>query len=290
MSSDRCRHLSNFRRTIQSSLRITFSRKFKALLTQNQRLQGAFSGKRCVILGNGPSLRQTNFDLIRNEIVFTVNELPRSDLFRQIHPRFHVFIDPDYGQLSQDHQAVGDFRQLLDRLAEVPGLTCIGSYAFIESIKRLSPPGMDWITYYNRLDPVSNFPMSFSLTGMMPQAQTVVLAAGWTALSMGFRSIIFAGVDMTGFLEYYLSPSSSPASNPEDYRHPYALQREYADWATETTMVFDNERWLRATAEMFRQFKAFAYQARLLGCEVYNATEGGSLDTFPRRTLQQVLD
>lgn len=288
MTSDDARLAHNIRRRIQAVVRRVFSPELRGHLARNRVWKDAFRGRRCVIVGNGPSLRDTELTLLRDEIVFTVNEIPRSDLFPSLRPRFHVFIDPNYGALEPGLPMTGDFTSMLATLGSIPGLSCIASTAFVDRLRVLGPPALEWLGYYNRLDPHAGRRMDFGLWGLMPQAQTVVLSAGWAALSMGFKEVIFIGVDMTGFLEHYARVDGQVGSR-NAYSHPYDLPRNYADWASGFSSEFDNESWLRATAEMFRQFKAFGFQANIRGCRVINATSGGALDVFQRLPLHEAL-
>ena len=49
-------------------------RNLVAVLKQNAKFQNAYPGKRCFIFGNGPSLKNVDFSLFRDEYTFTVTD------------------------------------------------------------------------------------------------------------------------------------------------------------------------------------------------------------------------
>ena len=44
-------------------------------LEKTKKLQNSFSGKRCIIIGNGPSLKKVDFSLLSNEYTFGLNRV-----------------------------------------------------------------------------------------------------------------------------------------------------------------------------------------------------------------------
>lgn len=53
----------------------SFNPRWKKNLIRLQSFQGKHSGKRCFIIGNGPSLRDTDLSLLQNEITFGLNRI-----------------------------------------------------------------------------------------------------------------------------------------------------------------------------------------------------------------------
>ena len=66
------------------------------LLQQNKRFEKSHKGKRCFILGNGPSLKEVDFSLLGEEVVFTVNQLARNEKFDLLKSNYHFWADPSF--------------------------------------------------------------------------------------------------------------------------------------------------------------------------------------------------
>jgi hypothetical protein len=64
------------------------------LLRKNKEFKNKHFGKRCFILGNGPSLNKVDLNKIKDDLIFTVNQFPRHDSFGNIIPNYHFWADP----------------------------------------------------------------------------------------------------------------------------------------------------------------------------------------------------
>ncbi len=71
----------------------TFTPDGRADRDNIRKYRNMYSGRRCVIIGNGPSLRQTDMGLLRNEITFGLNRIYL--MFDQLGftPTFHAVIN-----------------------------------------------------------------------------------------------------------------------------------------------------------------------------------------------------
>ena len=63
------------------------------LLKGNMKFKKLYEGERCFILGNGPSLKEQNIELLKHEYVFTVNQFCRNPISEVIKPNFHFWVD-----------------------------------------------------------------------------------------------------------------------------------------------------------------------------------------------------
>ena len=154
-----------------------------------------YDGKRCFILGNGPSLK--NFDLTRleNEHVFTVN---RGGLELLDKPFEHFF-----GYCIADPEAYRDFGNAIDvdrfdYLFLHSTINC-RNYKILEKA----------IIYDSYATPkLYENCYQFDLTKPLYDSHTVVLHALQIVVYMGFEKIYFLGVDLNfsgKFLHFYSS-------------------------------------------------------------------------------------
>ena len=66
-----------FRSLLGIAYDFRFNKEFQKNNEKIKEFQNIHQGKRCFIIGTGPSLNQTDFDLIKNEILIGVNTLYR---------------------------------------------------------------------------------------------------------------------------------------------------------------------------------------------------------------------
>ena len=57
---------------------------------QISKYRDKYKGKRCFVVGNGPSLNEQDLSLLAEEYVFTVNELMRHERFSLLKSNFHI--------------------------------------------------------------------------------------------------------------------------------------------------------------------------------------------------------
>ena len=68
--------------------------KNKDILNTNKELKDIHRGKRCFIMGTGPSIKDQNLLKLKDEYVFVVNNFWRHPQFKDIQPKFFAYIDP----------------------------------------------------------------------------------------------------------------------------------------------------------------------------------------------------
>lgn len=63
-------------------------------LSTNAEFKNQYAGKRCFILGNGPSLETVDFGSLADEYVFTCNFFGFVKGHEKAKPNFHLWMDP----------------------------------------------------------------------------------------------------------------------------------------------------------------------------------------------------
>lgn len=67
--------------------------KFKKYITKNIELKDKYKGQRCYILGNGPSIKDLDIDLLKGKNTFVVNGFYKSPMYEKLEPTFHCIYD-----------------------------------------------------------------------------------------------------------------------------------------------------------------------------------------------------
>jgi len=224
-------------------------------------------GRRAFVIGNGPSLARQDLSLLQGELLFTMNAFDRHPLCRLFLPVYHFLADPEYNDGSPQHEAE------LERIAKGVG----DSTLFIPvwppcsaQLRRMIVSGQAhpislWGSLAN--GPLTEVDMCRSLPNVMNVAQLALMVAVY----MGCDPIYLTGVD-------------------SDWAASHDLDRHFYDERTlDESWDWDYERILEMTLTVFRGYRFLADFCRGRNIRVYNCTDGGLLDVFPRKSLEDAV-
>lgn len=207
------------------------------------------------IILNGPSITKQDFSLLKNKQTMFVNRGFKHHLYKDLHPRFHVFVDKK--MLTGEWPATW-----LDEIAENnPDVIFIMpvQWAFKDIFQPYIKKGYHfyWIPF--------NTPAS------------CLGVAGYCfnfALQNNFRKIYFTGFDATGLANEILHTAS----------HFYGKNEENDK---KTTLDYKRDFYMfsRHLSDLIR----LADFVKKSNREIINITEGGLLDMFPRAQFNQIL-
>lgn len=222
-----------------------------------KKLHSIHSGKRCFIIGNGPSLRAEDLTVLHDagEITFAFNRI------------YHIFPDtpwrPTY-YISQDMKMLSGCQK------EVNNIT--SSVKFI-------PAEMAW--YYNiRLSGIMAFHLkteeelgmptfSDDISKQITNSLTVVYSAIQIAAYMGIREIYLIGVDH----HFRTSMNADGQIVVDPTAKDYFCEQYNQDKA---------QLYIPNTDKSTLTFLAAKKHCDAREIRVYNATRGGKLEVFPR--------
>ena len=213
-------------------------------------MEGLHRGQRCFILGNGPSLRNTDLSLLRNEVTFGMNRIYL--LFAEVGFQITYYVAVNtlvVEQCAQDIQSLSMPRFVTWRgrrwLASDPDII------FLDS------------------DYMGPATFSGDVTGRVFEGSTVTYVALQIAYHMGFEKVILVGVDHDFSTKG--PPNATVVSRGDDQDH---FSPDYFG---------EGFRWqlpdLEASERAYRMARtAFEKDGR----RVFDATKGGKLTVFPR--------
>ena len=232
-------------------------------------LQGSYTGERCFVMGNGPSLNQMDLELFRHEHVWGSNKCYL--LFERIswRPAFYVAVDtrvvPDIA---------GDINNLVRSL---PKMASFFPVMFRERRMLQSAPNVYW--YREVYLDETNLPDSMftrDASKWVSSVRSVTIAALQLAVYLGFNPIYLIGCDTSysvrstvrteGDNSDMLISVQDDDMNHFDPRYFGAGSKYHEPYVDR--MIFHYE-----------QARKVCYS---LGVNVLNATVGGNLEVFPR--------
>ncbi|WP_428049137.1 hypothetical protein [Candidatus Avelusimicrobium caledoniensis] len=274
------RFLWNSRNTIRH-------RRISYLLKENKKFYNCHVGKRCFILGNGPSLKQVDFSTLKNEIVFTVNQLPRHPDFPKLHTNYHFFSDPDF-YTENDSPEGEEFLHVIKSVKTSDNTPQV--FYKLEGYNFVRRHHLDQIlniAYYdNRMVNLTRNPQSFiDFTHQVPEVLSVVQFAIEMAVYMGFKEIYLLGCDCSGFI----STAQMRLQLNEDSLYGFELSLNEKTRLTKRSSVISMKQDLIQYVAIFEGYEYLQRYCNRNKRFLYNATEGGLLENLPRVHLCDIL-
>lgn len=228
-------------------------------------LRDTYSGQRCFIIGNGPSLRPEDLDKLTGEVTFAANLIYHIYPLTNWRPTYYTSVDNDVLVAEMDNiKKSGDYIKFINYKGKRYGRKQSDNiwYLFVNGRFHIDPYRFDTIALNEDVSHHLNF------------TATVTVYAIELAIYMGFKEIFLLGID-----------------------NNYARRREkdgkiYNDPTVTATYFFEgmkNEKGNQKhdifiqNVEMFEQSYISARQfAEEHGVKIYNATRGGKLEVFER--------
>lgn len=212
-------------------------------------------GKRCFVLGNGPSLNGVDLSLLRDEYVIGSNRIYLHPACREWTRWYYCAVNPHViSQFSQD-------------IASLPAT----SFLAWESRQSVVPrDSVLWLRTRNEPR------FSFDLTDSIWQGATVTYVALQLAFHLGFTDVVLLGVD------HHYGRAGQPnklvvsgESDPDHFAGDYF--GEGVRWQLPDL----------AQSELAYQMAMLAFQQE--GRRIRDATEGGRLRVFPKTRMEELL-
>ena len=238
-------------------------------LMNNEKLKNIHSGKRLIVVGNGPSINEQDLRLLKGEITFFVNRGFLHPHYEAIQPTYHIIIDPK--------MATGEWPlDFLDEAAEKnPGVTFLlnGAWYQLPQFQSYKEKyNIYWL--YQALFFTPNIRRNIDLT-RIGVGGAVVEQGILASIYMGAKDIYIIGVDYNGFAYDLLQKSS----------HFYGVNSEnltkgYRDIYKDLDMI----------STSFRQFELIAKYCHKKGVSLVNMTRGGVLDICQRMKYEDLFE
>lgn len=222
-----------------------------------KRFKEKHAGKRCFIIGNGPSLTTEDLERLKDEICFATNRI--YNIYNSItwRPTFYTCIDPII--LNDDKELVLNE----DNIVKFIGFR-VREKRKCENIYYLN----DTRQYFTKLTPSKKIKFSNDVSREIIGHATVSYVAIQLAVYMGFKEIYLLGVDHN-FYKMTDNNNKIIVNNQINKNH-FGKQKE-----SNKNLVFDS-----FGAEM--DYIAAKDYADKHDVKIFNATRGGRLEIFSR--------
>ena len=241
----------------------------KREMGRNKELKNKHLGKRCFIVGNGPSIKQQDLTLLKDEYTFFVNHFYRHSQIAEINPKYYAIIDP---KLITGEWPITMLDEILEKCPEAK-LLMSAQYQGTPKITAYADKADIYWVYPNQF-----LHQGFSCTSDISTCiggSNVSTLCLFSAIHMGFTDIYLMGIDCDGIFRDLVEQSS----------HFYDAEVEN---------IGDNDpelvvRHLRMSIQGLHGWRVIADKYKDSKHRIVNLTKGGLLNVFPREDYESVV-
>lgn len=248
---------------------------------QSARVKPSALGDTIIVLGNGPSLRQTiddHLDTLKSTPCLAVNFAALADDFTAIKPRYYVLADPHFFSSNERVQ------QLIARLKQVDWEMTL----FVPATAKNVPDFSGSRVTVERFNAVGIDAWPWLETALlrrrlaMPRPRNVLIPSIMIALWLGYKRVLVAGADHSWMQSIWVNERNEVVSvQPHFYKEPEGEQKrvdsEYRGYRLHEIV--------HSFYVAFRAYHQIARFAQAIGSQVINVTPGSYIDAFPRSPL-----
>ncbi|NLL06785.1 MAG: DUF115 domain-containing protein [Clostridiaceae bacterium] len=257
-------HPYNFWVQIRSFFETKLNNTLKTELENNKTLRNKYLGERCFIIGNGPSLRNQDLIKLKGEYIFVTNNFILNERASDINPSFYCIIDP------MIHNGTFPVERLRDIEKQLSNIKLIFRYASRDFIQKNSLFKNNDVYYlFDKAVLNENYLFDMNLDSCIPASINVILSCIISASYMGFSEIYLLGCDATLFIP-----------KPEHF-YKSTKEEENKKESMEDKLMF--------ASLMFKGYRILNEYCTKKGIKIYNATDGGALDVFPRVEYENIV-
>lgn len=262
--------------------------KYSRLLKQNEQFRNCHNTERCFVLGNGPSLKMFDFKLLKDEITFTVNQLPRNPDFASLHTNYHFWADNRFFDLREDCPEDMELLQVMKNVNTSDNKPTV--FYKVAAYEMIHKYGLDKslnIHYYDEyiVNTQKALRKRVDFTHRVPNFHTVVHYTICMAVYMGFKEIYLLGCDCTGLISTIQAKLQEGKS---EYGYPISLNEKKRMEKMFAKATFISE--LKGYLNLLYEYEWLGDYCKCNHVKLYNATPGGLLECLPRVSLAKVLE
>jgi len=263
------------------------NREVLKIIQKNKRFENIYSGKRCFIIGNGPSIKKVDFSLLKDEMVFTVNQSPRMNNFRELNTNFHIWTDNRFFHLNKDDPSDMELLDVMKAVNTDKNKPIVfyktSAKQMIEEYDLQSTLNIEYFCdgyINNELSDVD-----FPIDRILPIYPTCIHYAILIAIYMGFSEIYLLGCDCTGIV----NTINSRVAVDNEYEYGYAIsenEKERMKKISKQSSIANEFEWYAALFRIYGYLYDYGIRH---GCHIYNATEGSLIENIPKVNLKDVI-
>ena len=260
---------------------------FVKALSQNIIFQGKHAGERCFILGNGPSLRNETLSLLKNETIFTVNQIARLNAISDLRLKYHFWVDSNFFSIDvnkpEDMELLSTMRDVGRYGDDVVCFFPIEQYDFCQKFNLESYLNIHYFAHSSIIH--ENYSERIDFCRYTPGFGTVVQNCITMAIYMGFGEIYLLGCDNTGIM---VTLKTALQSNDEN-DYAYELSRNEIKRMSSMVSKGSIEDYATSYANTLRDYRILREYCDTKRIKLVNCSSTTVIDSIPRMRLEDVF-
>ena len=269
-----------------------YSIRDRKVLSKNLELKNKYTGRRCFIIGGGPSIANVNLSQLSREYTFVVNEFEKNTQHRSLKPKFHIISESNYFTESGPEYWRSRFKEKdRDISTDTTMIINLGAKSFIEKYGLFKQHHIYYVGTQGIF--TNNLPFNISIDHYVPNPKNSVLMCMMAATWMGFNEIYLLGCEHS-FLAQPLGKNKSLG-----FSHGYEEEASHIDnTSDEILKKYIGQKELNSNYEMsmasmlqlFRNYRLFYAKARKThpDLKIFNSTPNSFLDVFPMISFEDI--
>src|SRR3989344_665436 len=261
--------------------------KHRDILARNLELKSKYSGKRCFLIGGGPSVKEMDLSQFKNEYTFVMGEFDNNPQFSALNPKFYVIGDSVYFAEGESDYWNKQFEKKDKSInPDTTIIVSIDAKNYIEKHDLFKNNKFYYIGTRGIISP--NLPFNINLDKYLPYPKNSMLLCMMIAVYMGFEEIYLLGCEHN-FLSFNIGQGQGKSIS-YDYAHKDEVTE--ADMKNDEvvkklavprdlTMTYEDN--IGHVYQLFKNYRLFYNKLRRssLNTKIFNATPGSYLDVFP---------
>lgn len=268
--------------------------KHKDTLAKNKELKNKYRDKRCFLIGGGPSVKNINLGLLKNEYTFVMGEFDNNPQFEVLNPKFYVISDSVYFTEGESDYWNKQFEKKEKTVKSSTNIfISLDARAYIEKYHLFR----DHVLYYLGMRGIisEKFPFNIDLDKYIPLPKNSMLLSMMIAVYMGFKEIYLLGCEHN-FLCFNIGQGQGKAIS-YDYGHKDSVTEADINndevvkkLAVPRDLAMTYEENIAHVYQLFKNYRLFYDKVRKLypKVKIFNATPNSFLDVFPMIDFEKI--
>jgi hypothetical protein len=273
-----------------NNIYLSFIGYFKILILSKYKISLPIAKQdECIILGNGPSLKQTldkDRDILKKSSLFCVNNFATTPEFFELKPSHYVMLDSGFFLQKERTDVSGTFKVLKNQVDWALNLFVPYIYRKDEDLEFfINSKSSVKIVFFNYTVFSGFDTLAFNMYKKnlaMPQFNNVLGASIFIAINMGYKKINIAGADHSWFENIMISNDNVLCRKD---LHFYDIGEQLLFPIIEPTTGRSQKigDFFHALSKIFNSYYLLNQYAIARDCSIYNLSPFSYIDAFERK-------
>lgn len=268
--------------------------KNRHILEINKELKNKYFGKRCFIVGGGPSIKEMDLSQLSNEFTFVVAEFDKNPQYNNLQPKFYILSDSTYFTEGESEY----WNQMFEKKDKSVNTNTtlflnLGAKDYVDKKGLFSKHKFYYVGTQGIIS--ENFDFNIELDKYVPWPKNSVLLCMIIAVYLGFKEICLLGCEHN-FLCFNIGRGQG-----KDLAYSHNYKDELSDidktndqvvkrFAIPRDLAMNYEDNVAHVLQLFKNYRLFYKKICKLhpNVKIFNATPNSYLDVFPSISFKDI--